>query len=293
MGKTNFAISLAQKLKTEIFSADSRQFYRELHIGVAKPATDELAQVKHHFIGHISIHDHYSAGQYEKDCSKALNQHFRANKTAILVGGSGLFVKAVLQGLDHFPPVDAELRQQLNKRLETEGLAALFAQLELLDPETARSIDAENPRRVFRALEVCLQTGRPYSSFIGRKDETRGFGTYHIQLALPRPLLYERINQRVEQMMQAGQLDEARSLFEHRQLNALQTVGYSELFDFFEGKHDLNTAIDLIKQHTRNYAKRQETWLRKQPFDLQLAPPVEENRLDALANELLKRVAAL
>lgn len=262
VGKTAAAIQIAKKLGTEIISADSRQFYSELNIGVARPSEDELRTVKHHFIGHISITTPYTAADFEKDALAVLSQLFTSHNYVVVAGGSGLFINALINGLDDLPS-DEELRKQLSQRLEAEGLEVLTEQLKQLDIESYSTIDINNPRRVIRALEICLVSGKKASEL--RKNSTiqRDFTPIKIALNLDRELLYSRINQRVDVMMNTGLLKEVEGLLPHRSLNSLQTVGYKELFDYFEGNTSLNEAIDLIKQHSRNYAKRQLTWFRK------------------------------
>jgi tRNA dimethylallyltransferase len=263
-GKTAYAIDLAKKHNAEIFSADSRQFYAEMNIGVAKPSKEELATASHHFVGHISIHDEYTAGDFERDCLAKLNEYFETNQTAILVGGSGLFIKAVLEGLDHFPKVDEKIRAELNNRLENEGLDPLKDDLAKLDPISFSAIELDNPRRVVRALEVCLSSGKAYSKFKNQAKAPRNFEVKKVALQWDRELLYQRINKRVDAMIEAGLEKEAHSLYKFKHLNPLNTVGYTELFEYFDGKCSREFAIEKIKQHTRNYAKRQLTWLRKE-----------------------------
>lgn len=270
-GKTDLAIRLAQHYSAEIFSADSRQFYKELNIGVARPTEVELAAAVHHFIAHISIHGAYSSGDFEKEALELLGQYFEEHEVGVLVGGSGLFIKAVLEGLDYFPKVSEDLRARLNTRLESEGLEALVRELQALDPK-ANDIELDNPRRVLRALEVCLSSGKPYSSFKQQPKKQRPFHPVKIAINWDRQLLYDRINRRTELMFEQGLVDEVRSLLPHRNLNALNTVGYSEVFDYLDGHCSLEQAIDKVKQHTRNYAKRQLTWLRKQEDVLWVAP---------------------
>lgn len=263
-GKTAYAIDLAKKYNAEIFSADSRQFYAEMNIGVAKPTLEELEVAKHHFVGHISIQDEYTAGDFERDCLAKLNDYFESNQSAILVGGSGLFIKAVLEGLDNFPKVDEKIRAELNNRLENEGLDSLKDELVKLDPVSFNSIELDNPRRVLRALEVCLSSGQPYSLFKNQAKAPRNFEVKKVVLKWDREMLYQRINTRVDDMIKAGLEEEAKSLNKFKHLKALNTVGYSELFEYFEGKCSRQFAIEKIKQHTRNYGKRQLTWLRKE-----------------------------
>lgn len=263
IGKTALAIQLAKIFDTEIISADSRQFYKELNIGVAKPSPDELASVPHHFIGHISIDTPYTVADYEKDVLVTLENLYKKRKVVILAGGSGLFIDAVVNGLDAMPDKNLEVRETLNNRLEQEGIDGLLTQLEKLDKPTFDTIDKSNPRRVIRALEICISSGKKASEFLQKQHVQRPFETIKIVLDTEREALYNKINQRVDVMMQQGLMAEAQSLISYQNLNALHTVGYKELFEYLEGKQTLEKAIELIKQHTRNYAKRQLTWFRK------------------------------
>ncbi len=262
-GKTAAAIRLAQGFGTEILSADSRQFYREMSIGTAKPSEAELAMAPHHFINLLSIEDAYSVGDFERDALHKLEILFQEHDIAILVGGSGLFLQAVYAGLDHFPPISVETKAWVNAGEMAGGLAWLQAQLARLDPEQFAKIDQQNPARLRRALEVCKEAGKPYSSFLIRQKVERPFQPVFVLLELPRTELYARIDARVDQMIAAGLEEEARLLLPHRNLPALRTVGYEEFFEFFEGKTSREEAILKIKQHSRNYAKRQATWFRK------------------------------
>lgn len=262
IGKTALAIQLAKEFSTEILSADSRQFYKELSIGVAKPTAKELAAAPHHFIGHISVQHPYTAAQYEKEALATLAQLFKNHNIAIVVGGSGLFINALLNGLDNLPQ-DESIRQTLNQRLQTEGLETLAQQLKTLDEESYNTVDTNNPRRVMRALEICLASGKKASQLRQNNNAEREFIPIKIALNIDREKLYQRINQRVDAMMAEGLENEVKNLLPHRLLNALQTVGYKELFDYFDDNATLPQAVELIKQHTRNYAKRQLTWFRK------------------------------
>ncbi|GIV31309.1 MAG: tRNA dimethylallyltransferase 1 [Saprospiraceae bacterium] len=262
-GKTRTAIAVAQHFHTEILSADSRQFYREMRIGTARPTEEELAQVPHHFIGHLSIHDSYDAARYEADALGLLKRLFSEKDCAILVGGSGLFIRAVCEGFDPMPPVPQAIRLQVQALYLEGGLEALREALRVHDPEYLERADIHNPRRLQRALEVCLASGRPFSSFHSRKSKPRPFVPVYVLLDPDRKALYRRIEARVDEMIAAGLVEEARSLFPLRHLQALQTVGYQELFEHFEGRITLEQAIEQIKTHTRRYAKRQMTWFRK------------------------------
>ena len=263
VGKTAKAIEVAKAHKTEIISADSRQIYAEMCIGTACPTAAELAEVPHHFIQNVSIHDHFSAGDYEKEAIALLKSLFEKYDTLVMVGGTGLYIRAVCEGLDAFPEIPNTVRQAVQTLFETEGITALQAQIADKDPIYAQTADMQNPMRLMRALEVIQHTEQPFSSFrIGEKKDRFFIPTYQ-HITLPRPELYARINHRVTQMMQAGLLQEAENLYPHRHLKALQTVGYSELFDYIDGKTNLAKAIELIQQHSRNYAKRQITWFSK------------------------------
>ena len=278
IGKTSLAIQLANKFNTEIISADSRQFYKEMRIGTAVPSAEELQAAKHHFIQHISIKDNYNVGDFESEAIKKLDELFKNNKIVIMVGGSGLYTKSVLEGLDYFPEVSLEIRQELNLKLEKEGLDSLQQQLHKLDPDYYKIVDLENPHRVIRALEVCISSGKPYSSYLNQPKKKRNFTAISIGLSAEREIIYDRINRRVDLMITEGLLDEAKALFPKRELNALNTVGYKELFSYLEGKDSLETAVSEIKKNTRRFAKRQLTWFRKDQeinwFDYKT--PVEE-----------------
>jgi len=263
IGKTALSIKLAKAFNTEIISADSRQFYKEIPIGTAAPSKKELAAAPHHFIHNRSIEDDYSVGDFERDAIEKLKDLFKKHNIIILVGGSGLYIKSLIEGLDNFPEIDPEIREQLNEKLESEGLEPLKIQLKELDPEYNKEIDVNNPHRVIRALEVCLGSGETFSSFLKQQKPIRNFKTISIGLTAPREEIYERINLRADTMMDKGLLEEAQELYPKRRLNALNTVGYKELFSFFEGRIDLETAVEEIKKNSRRYAKRQLTWFRK------------------------------
>ena len=263
IGKTSLAIKVAQHFETEIISADSRQFFKEMKIGTAVPEDFELEAAPHHFIQHISIEDNYSVGDFEREAIQKLEMLFSDHKLVVMVGGSGLYVKAVTQGLDDFPEVDPEIRQNLNRHLENDGIDWLQQKLFALDPEYYKKADVQNPHRLIRALEICIATGKPFSSFLDKDKPERNFKTISIGLTADREKIYERINKRVDIMIENGLVDEARTLFSKRDLNALNTVGYKELFRYFEGEWDLETAISEIKKNTRRFAKRQLTWFRK------------------------------
>jgi len=263
IGKTALSIKLAQHFNTEIISADSRQFYKEMQIGTAAPSKVELASAKHHFIHHKSIHDNYNVGAFEKDALNCLDELFKKQNVVIMVGGSGLYVDAVTKGLDDFPEVDTNIRKTLNEQLKNDGLITLQNQLKILDKKTFENIAIDNPHRVIRALEICIGTGKPYSSFLNKVKEKRNFKTIPIGLTAERDIIYNRINQRVDLMKEAGLLNEVEKLIEHKNLNALNTVGYKELFNHLNGEWTLDFAISEIKKNTRRFAKRQLTWFKR------------------------------
>ncbi|MFC0604515.1 tRNA (adenosine(37)-N6)-dimethylallyltransferase MiaA [Winogradskyella pulchriflava] len=263
IGKTALSIKLAKHFNTVIVSADSRQFYKEMHIGTAVPSTEELEAAPHHFIQHKSIEENYNVGDFERDAIAKITELHRTHNTVIMVGGSGLYVKAVTKGLDNFPEVESSIRTELNKKLETEGLKTLQEQLKLMDPIAYRTIAIDNPQRLIRALEICIGTNKPYSSFLTNPEKKRSFNTVTIGLDADRTIIYDRINQRVDIMVNDGLIEEAKRLFPYKDLNALNTVGYKELFNYFEGKWTLEFAISEIKKNTRRFAKRQLTWFRK------------------------------
>ena len=263
IGKTALSIKLAQHFNTEIISCDSRQFYKEMNIGTAVPSSEELAAAKHHFIQDRSIFDDYSVGQFEKDALSKLNELFSNHSVVIMVGGSGLYANAVINGLDYFPKVNPEIREKLNLQLEKDGLETLQNQLKQLDITSYNEIEIENPHRLIRALEICIGTGKTYSEFKNKPKEPRNFKTIKVGLTADREIMYNRINQRVDIMMNEGLENEAKQLFTNKKLNALQTVGYRELFSYFEGDSTLEFAKEEIKKNTRRFAKRQVTWNKK------------------------------
>ena len=265
VGKTDYAIAEALRVGSPVVSCDSRQLYRELRIGVARPDDAQLAAVPHYFIADRSISEPCSAGAYELEALQLLEKLFRDHETVVMAGGSGLYIDALCNGLDDFPDADPELRAQLSERLRTEGVAALRADLRVLDPETYATIDPANGQRIVRALEVTIATGRKYSSFKTHPAKERSFTIVKTGLKRPRPELYARIDARVDRMMEEGLLEEARALLPNRSLPALNTVGYKELFDYFDGRYNLAEAVRLIKRNTRHYAKKQLTWWARDP----------------------------
>ena len=263
IGKTAMAIEIAKHFKCEIISADSRQFFREMAIGTAVPSKEELDAAKHNFIQNISIFDEYNVGDFERDAIAKLAELFLTNDYAVLVGGSGLYIDAILKGFDDFPDVEPDVRENLKANYELHGIEYLQQQLQQLDPVHYEKVAKENPQRLMRALEVCIGSGRPYSSFLNIKKNSRTFTPIIIGLEAERQLMYDRINLRVDIMVDAGLIEEARELYTHKSLNALQTVGYRELFNYFDGEFTLPFALDEIKKNTRRFAKRQMTWFKR------------------------------
>ena len=263
IGKTSLSIKLANYFNTEIISADSRQFFKEMQIGTAAPTPTELNAAKHHFIHHKSIEDNYNVGAFEKDAIQLLDKLFETHDIVIMVGGSGLYVDAVTKGLDIFPEIDSSFREDLNQLYQTEGLASLQSKLKSLDIDSYNNIAIDNPQRVIRALEICIGSGKPYSSFLNKNKNNRPFITITLGLTAERELIYNRINERVDLMLQEGLLDEVKGLSKFKNLNALNTVGYKELFKYLDEEWSLDFAISEIKKNTRRFAKRQLTWFRK------------------------------
>ncbi len=263
VGKTSVAIALAEKFNTCILSADSRQFYKEIPIGTAQPSAQELIAVKHYFIADNSIANPIDAGSYAREARKILEAEFKTNPVVIMAGGSGLYIDAAINGFDPLPDADIAIREELQNAFEQNGIEALQEELKKLDPEFYAQIDINNPARLIRAIEVCRLSGKKYSDLRVGQQEVLPFNVLKIGLDLPREELYARINLRVDDMMERGLEEEAKAVFPNRKLNALQTVGYKELFDYFDGNSTKEKAVELIKQHSRNYAKRQLTWWRR------------------------------
>jgi tRNA dimethylallyltransferase len=263
IGKTALSINIAKNLNTDIISADSRQFFKEMNIGTAKPTAEELKQVPHHLVGHISINEAYNVGKFEAQALDTLNKIFTQKNTCLLTGGSGLYINAVCHGFDHLPEIDPSIREELNNINQKSGIETLQKKLKELDPSYYDTVDLNNPQRIIRALEVCLSADKPFSSFRTGKTNIRNFDILKIGLDMERSKLYERINLRVDEMIKLGLVQEVNTLIPFKKNNALQTVGYKELFDCFDGKTTMENAIDMIKQNTRRYAKRQLTWFRK------------------------------
>ena len=287
VGKTSFAIELAKKFNTEIISCDSRQFFREMSIGTAKPTSSELAQVKHHFIDNLSIQESYNVSKFEHEVLEKLEELFLKHEIVVMVGGSGLYIDAVVNGIDDFPDVDEKLRSSLKERIEKDGLESLLEELKTLDPEYYEKVDQNNPNRILRALEVCMMTGKKYSDQRLSPKRQRPFEVIKFAINRDRQELFDRISLRVDQMINEGLLGEVESLSDHRNLNALNTVGYKEIYAFFDGTFTKEEAIEKLKTNTRRYAKRQLTWLKRDdsynwlhPNDLEMAEQRIKDQLD-------------
>ncbi|RZP04968.1 MAG: tRNA (adenosine(37)-N6)-dimethylallyltransferase MiaA [Flavobacteriales bacterium] len=263
IGKTSLSIKVANHFSCDIISADSRQFYKEMTIGTAVPTKEELKLVKHHFIQEKSIHEPYTVGDFETESIKKLNELFKENSKAVMVGGSGLYIDAVVKGLDEFPLVQQRIRNRLNNDFQEKGIEYLQNRLKEKDPNYYNKVDLRNHHRIIRALEVCESQNKPYSSFLKSEHKSREFETIYIGLEADREVVYDRINKRVNQMISDGLFEEAKDLFINKKLNALKTVGYREIFDFMEGIITKKQAIEDIKKNTRRFAKRQGTWFRK------------------------------
>lgn len=263
IGKTALAIEIARHFKCDIISADSRQFFKEMAIGTAIPSKDELAAAKHHFIQNISIFDDYTVGDFEREAIAKLDELYKSNDFAVMVGGSGLYIDAVLKGFDDFPDIDIAVREKLKAEYENQGIEYLQQELQRLDPVHYEKVAKENPQRLMRALEVCIGSGKPYSSFLNIKKNSRSFTPIIIGLDADRELMYDRINQRVDIMVDSGLLEEARGLYPNKKLNALQTVGYKELFSYFDEEFTKEFTLEEIKKNTRRFAKRQMTWFKR------------------------------
>jgi tRNA dimethylallyltransferase len=263
IGKTDLSLKLASHFQTEIISADSRQFFKEIPIGTAAPSNEELSLIPHHFIHHKSIREAYSVGHYEKEVLDCIEKLHQKHDVLILIGGSGLYIKSVLEGLDAFPKVDPKIREQLNLSLKTDGIMALQKELKAKDPETYAKIDLKNSHRIIRVLEICKGTGKPYSQFLNKDKIKRSFASISIGLDATREIVYERINKRVDQMLKKGLIEEAKAVYKYKGMNALNTVGYKELFEHFAGNCTLDFAVEEIKKNSRRFAKRQLTWFKK------------------------------
>ena len=289
VGKTELSLSIAENYHTSILSADSRQLYADLKIGTAAPTPDQLARVPHYFVGTLQLTDYYSAAQYEADAIKKLDELFKEHEVVVLTGGSMMYVDAVCKGIDDIPTVDAETRQLMIERYEQEGLERLCAELKLLDPEYYQIVDLKNPKRVIHALEICYMTGKTYTSFRTRTPKERPFHILKIGLKREREELYDRINRRVDQMMEEGLLEEARRVYPYRHLNSLNTVGYKELFNYFDGEWTLPFAIEKIKQNSRIYSRKQMTWFKRDTDIMWFHPDQQEEILRFISQHVTVR----
>lgn len=286
VGKTELCLSLAEELNTEIVSCDSRQFFRELKIGTAAPTEAQMQRVKHHLVGNLSIFDYYSCGRFEIDALKKLDELFQSKEVVLMTGGSMLYIDAICKGIDDIPNVDQELRDSLHERYANEGIDNILAELKLLDPEYYDMVDKKNHKRIIHALEICLTSGKTFSSFRKETAKERPFDIIKIGLNLPREELYERINRRVDIMFEEGLMEEAKTYYPHRNLNSLNTVGYKELFEYFDGNWDLDFAKNMIKQNSRRYAKKQLTWFNRDKDINWFRPDQQEEILSFLKNRL-------
>ncbi len=286
VGKSALAVKVAKHFQCPILSADSRQFYKEMNIGTAKPSNEELAEATHYFIDFLSIYQEYTVGDFERDALKTLKIVYQDHNVALLVGGSGLYLKAVCEGLDAFPEVRQEVKDQVNQLFDTKGIEGLQKQLKQRDPLYYEKVDLQNPHRLMRALSVCMESGKPFSSFLNQPKTPRFFHSIYLWLDMGREQLYNRINQRVDQMINQGLEAEARRLYPQKELNALQTVGYQELFEHFDGHISLIDAVELIKRNTRRYAKRQFTWFRNQTNWPSFSPEEVDEILQYIQSEI-------
>jgi len=294
IGKTSLSIALAQHFGCEIISCDSRQFFKEMKIGTAVPSEDELASATHHFIQNKSIFEFYSVGDFEKEALEKLDELFTKNNIQIMVGGSGLYVDAVLKGFDEFPDIDEDIRTEINSKFDALGITYLQEKLQELDPNYYNKLEKENPQtlqnpqRMKRFVEVCIGSGLPYSGFIGKRNSNRNFTPIIIGLESDREIMYDRINQRVELMFKAGLVEEVKQLLPHKERNALQTVGYRELFDYFEEKCTLEFAAAQIKQNTRRFAKRQMTWFKRTENTIWFDFETDRNKIIEIINSKIQ-----
>ena len=287
VGKTALSIELAKHYNCPIISADSRQFYKEMSIGTAKPSVKEMQGITHYFIDNISIHDTYNVGQYERDAIDCIESLFKEHDTLLLVGGSGLYINAVINGVDEFEEIPTEIREQLIKDFEEKGLSFLQEELKSKDEVYYNQVDLNNPQRMMRALEVCIHTKKTYSSFRKKEKKERSFNTINLLINTEREVLYQRVNKRVDKMMEQGLLEEVKNLYPNKHLNALNTVGYKELFEFTDGKITLEEAVNLIKQNSRRYAKRQLTWFNHQG-DFESFEPSDLEKIKAFLDILIQ-----
>ena len=285
IGKTNLAIKLAKQFKSEIISADARQFYKELNIGVAKPSKYQLKSIKHHFINNISIEDHYSVGKYEQEGLQLIDRLFQKYDVLFLCGGSGLYIDALCEGLNKFPTIKPNIKEQIDKDLNEKGLDFLNAELKMVDIATYEKIDNKNPRRVTRALEVFRSSKKPYSFYLKKEKEKRNFHKLFIGLSDDRETIYNNINQRVNQMIEDGLIDEVKKLYNYRHYKSLQTIGYQEVFDYLQNLMSHSELISKIQQNTRRYAKKQMNWFNKEKY-IQIKPKDEKEMLKLIESQL-------
>lgn len=286
VGKTELCLSLAEELNTEIVSCDSRQFFKELKIGTAAPTEAQMQRVKHHLVGNLSIFDYYSCGRFEIDALKKLDELFLSKDVVLMTGGSMLYIDAICKGIDDIPNVEQNLRDSLHERYANEGIDNILSELKLLDPEYYDLVDKKNHKRIIHALEICLTSGKTFSSFRKETAKARPFDIIKIGLNLPREELYDRINKRVDIMFEEGLMEEAKKFYPHRNLNSLNTVGYKELFEYFDGNWDLDFAKNMIKQNSRRYAKKQLTWFNRDKDINWFRPDQQEEILSFLKNRL-------
>lgn len=289
VGKTELSLQIAEYFDTDIVSSDSRQLYADLKIGTAAPTIEQVERISHHFVGTLQLTDYYSAAQYETDVLQLLSELYENKDVVVMTGGSMMYIDAVCKGIDDIPTVDDETRQLMKHRYETEGLDILCAELKLLDPDYYRIVDLKNPKRVIHALEICYMTGKTYTSFRTRSSRKRPFNIIKIGLTRDREELYERINHRVDQMLQEGLLDEVKSVYPHRQLNSLNTVGYKELFNYLDGTWDLPFAVEKIKQNSRIYSRKQMTWFRRDTDISWFHPDQKEEILEHIKKKITNR----
>lgn len=286
VGKTELSLSIAERFNTCIVSADSRQLYADLKIGTAAPTPDQLARVPHHFVGTLKLTDYYSAAQYETEVMKKLEELFKEHEVVVLTGGSMMYVDAICKGIDDIPTVDAETRELMMQRYEAEGLEPLCQELKLLDPEYYNIVDLKNPKRVIHALEICYMTGQTYTSFRTRTTKERPFHIIKVGLTRDREELYDRINRRVDIMMQDGLLEEARHVYAYKHLNSLNTVGYKEMFKYLDGEWDLDFAIEKIKQNSRIYSRKQMTWFKRDTEITWFHPDQQEEIMQHIESQI-------
>ena len=286
VGKTELSLKIAEHCHTEIISSDSRQLYADLKIGTAAPTPEQLKRVPHHFVGTLQLTDYYSAARYEEEVMEKLKELFQTHSSVVMTGGSMMYIDAVCKGIDDIPTIDSDTRELMLKRYEKEGLEALCAELKLLDPEYYAQVDVKNPKRVIHALEICYMTGKTYTSFRTRSQKKRPFNILKIGLRREREELYERINRRVDLMMEEGLLEEAKRVYPYRSLNSLNTVGYKELFKFLDGEWELPFAIEKVKQNSRIYSRKQMTWFKRDADIIWFHPDQETEIMEYISRQI-------